>query len=553
MPSCKEAEQAYLTAYLSYARLLDDEDGVEQQQDAVQQQIEQTTGEIDTTQQKIAASALSRRRWRRVRRLSTGRPARKWRRRSSTRYSHLVRTASWRGCSKSSRTRGTMRSPRVSSKWDAGVTAEAFVDFAVAYEGAIFIASSLAGLVTVIGYGLLALSAVYALAIVGVDLAMAADSSIFDDLEGELRSERQNLQSLNQRGVQLTQRDATLSREIEMAAAAESSAYGEREKACGPTYPSGSLASHWGDPHVVTFDDTSYNFQQVGEFILSKSDADDFEVQVRQRPWDGTSLTVAEDSAVAFSIGGHRLGIYVQKLGVKTILDGTTITPKADVAYDLPGGGFVTNEPVAGQEIVSWPDGAYVIADYSGGFYLSLEISVPYSERGHLSGLLGNDDGNAANDITTRGGRTLPYPPTTAELYGPFSNSWRIKQSESLFEYGPGQSTETFTNLSFPYAIVSTSTLPSSERETASSVCHASGVVHEPFLDDCILDVAVTGSPRVAAATAGVQNFETFTPVPTEGPHCQPLSPGTGFDCGALHFRRRLNRDPRLDRWRRQR
>ena len=46
-----------------------------------------------------------------------------------------------------------------------------------------------------------------------------------------------------------------------------------------------------------------------------------------------------------------------------------------------------------------------------------------------------------------------PSPNTPfAELYGTYVNSWRISNAESLFDYGPGQTTETFTDLTYPDA-----------------------------------------------------------------------------------------------------
>jgi von Willebrand factor type D domain len=281
--------------------------------------------------------------------------------------------------------------------------------------------------------------------------------------------------------------------------------------ACGRTEPGGSTGTTWGDPHLVTFDEATYNFQQVGEFILAKSDRDDFEIQVRQRPWESTSTSVAENSAVAFSIGGHRMSIYAENPGVQTLVDGTAVTLTSDVPYPLPGGGTVTDEAWAGNEIVSWPDGAYVIVDYSGGHYLTLDVSVPAAERGHLSGLLGNDDGNPDNDITTRGGKTLPYPPTIKQLYGAFSNSWRIRQSESLFTYAPGTSTKTFTNKDFPYQIVTNGTLPGQEVQSGTAECEAAGVTSQPYLNGCVLDVSVTGDPGTATAAGGAQGFMNQT------------------------------------------
>ena len=113
------------------------------------------------------------------------------------------------------------------------------------------------------------------------------------------------------------------------------------------------------------------------------------------------------------------LGNYATTPGVQTLVDGQPMT-LSTMAHVLPGGGSITDDPSASQETVSWPDGSFVVADYSGGYYLTLEVSASKAQQGHLSGLLGNDDGNAADDIATRAGVAVPYPPTTQELYAVF-------------------------------------------------------------------------------------------------------------------------------------
>jgi hypothetical protein len=271
-----------------------------------------------------------------------------------------------------------------------------------------------------------------------------------------------------------------------------------------------TCATSWGDPHVVTFDSAYYNFQQVGEFVLTKSDLNDFQIQVRQAPFGGTSQTVAANVAVAFEVAGHRVGIYLANPGVTTRVDGAVVTLSAGT-YPLPGGGYILDSPSTDQEAVFWPDGSFASVNYAGVVYLTLAVSVAADQAGHLSGLLGNDDGNPQNDFTTSSGVVLPDPPSTAQLYGEFSNSWRITQAESLFDYGTGQTTATFTDLNFPYGLDSTSTLPPAVAAAAAALCQAAGVTAEPYLDNCILDVALTGDASAASAAATVQSFEGAT------------------------------------------
>ena len=74
------------------------------------------------------------------------------------------------------------------------------------------------------------------------------------------------------------------------------------------TYCSANQGRSYGDPHIVTFDNTSYSFQTVGEFILTKV-GDNFEVQARQKPQrDDFSL----NTAVAINLYGDRIAYYAE-------------------------------------------------------------------------------------------------------------------------------------------------------------------------------------------------------------------------------------------------
>jgi len=116
-------------------------------------------------------------------------------------------------------------------------------------------------------------------------------------------------------------------------------------------------------------------------------------------------------------------------------------------------------------------------------------------------------DGNPANDFTTRDGTVLDQkdPGFATKLYDPFAASWRITQAESLFDYGPGQSTAAFTKLDFPHAPATIDSLDAATRAKAEALCRAMGVSGEPTLSDCILDVGITGDSSYAASAAAVQ------------------------------------------------
>ena len=71
-----------------------------------------------------------------------------------------------------------------------------------------------------------------------------------------------------------------------------------------------------GDPHFTTYNGIHYNYQGIGDFVLTRSTVDQFDVQVRTRPvHDGSSVTIMSEAAatlcnhvVTFDIDAARTG-----------------------------------------------------------------------------------------------------------------------------------------------------------------------------------------------------------------------------------------------------
>ena len=270
----------------------------------------------------------------------------------------------------------------------------------------------------------------------------------------------------------------------------------------------------YGEPHLRTGDGRAFDFQSAGEFTLSRSPDGTIIVQTRQEPPSGTT-TVTLTQAVAMLVAGDRVGIYADR-NRRLVINGEIMT-RSDVAERLPGGGVVEAH---GSEItVDWPDGSrmtvHIYASFMNYNFTPSDALAPV-----LVGVLGNRDGNVSNDLTTSAGVVLdPTDPAFFDrLHHEFADSWRITQTESLFDYDPGETTETFTHREIPTARTSLASIDQAARQAAESLCRAVGVTSEPTLSDCILDVGLTGDPSFAGSAATVEAATADSPTkpPTE-------------------------------------
>ncbi|WP_253992264.1 SBBP repeat-containing protein [Myxococcus qinghaiensis] len=263
----------------------------------------------------------------------------------------------------------------------------------------------------------------------------------------------------------------------------------------------------WGDPHLVTFDNRSYDFQGAGEFIfVESSDASaPLIAQARMQPWvNNNRVTVM--TAVATRLGASRVGVYLTTGGHELRVDGTLTSVTVGDTVPVAGGGRILRRDAASY-VLSYPGGDKALVTLN-GTYMDYNFALKPSRRAKIRGLLGNYDGIATNEYALRNGTPLAPTLSFTELYvGPtsFAASWRISQAESLFDYASGQSTATFTILDFPASPATVNDLPATERDAARNRCLAGGVQAGVFLDSCTVDVAVTQDASFIASTVRVQ------------------------------------------------
>ena len=288
-----------------------------------------------------------------------------------------------------------------------------------------------------------------------------------------------------------------------------------------------------GDPHITTINGVHYDFQGAGEFI-SLRDPDGLEIQTRQAPiattfnpgpdaHDGLATCVSLNTAVAARVGKHRVS-YEPNLngvpdpsGLQLRVDGllTTLGP---AGHDLGNGGRVVQTAAPGGLQIDFPDQSALVvtpgwwADQS-KWYLNVDLSrTPATDgvgadagsfsTGGIAGVI--TQGNwlpALPDGTSMGPMPTSLHDRYVDLYQKFANAWRVTYKDSLFDYAPGTSTETFTMRNWPLenppcVIPQTKPVNPVSEAIAQRVCRP--VTDKNTHNNCVFDVMVTGNPGFA-------------------------------------------------------
>jgi hypothetical protein len=285
----------------------------------------------------------------------------------------------------------------------------------------------------------------------------------------------------------------------------------------------------WGDPHLVAFDNLHYDFQGFGEFVVVEStDNNPLMIQSRQS-WTNGRVTLHR--AVAAKAGNDRVAIYANQVPPLKV-NGTPVTLAVNESAPLDAGRV--RRVSTNRYVVSLQGGERIIADLNPstvyGSYIDLSFRLPGSRKGKVQGLLGNFNDIAGDDLALRDGTPMALPVSFMQLYHApinYAGSWRITQAESLFDYAQGETTATFTNLNYPTAPIYTSTLAPAAKAAAQQACMAAGVTDPILLDNCILDVGVSGEPAVANGAANVQAETQVMSV--NPPPATPASQGVAF------------------------
>ncbi|MGB5448689.1 MAG: VWD domain-containing protein [Woeseiaceae bacterium] len=265
----------------------------------------------------------------------------------------------------------------------------------------------------------------------------------------------------------------------------------------------GAGACSAGDPHLQSFDRVRFDFQGAGEYHFAKSHELDVDVQVRLTPY-GTSRSVSVTRALAIRSGETRITVDTNRDNLIEI-DGAPVLIRSGNQNKVARGSGVTLVRQNSTYRIVLP-GEVEVSFWTAKTHLNVEVSSGPSGIGTLKGLGGVDDGDPSNDFSLRDGTTLSIEEgglTFEQLYRQFGDSWRISQKDSLFDYSDGQSTASYTDLTFPDSQLTLADLDTNDRRSAEGICSAYGLQRGPVFDNCVYDVGFTGNEEFAAGYVG--------------------------------------------------
>ncbi|HMS13921.1 MAG TPA: VWD domain-containing protein [Microthrixaceae bacterium] len=273
---------------------------------------------------------------------------------------------------------------------------------------------------------------------------------------------------------------------------------------CDKRRPRGSSD---GDPHLLTMDGIAFDMMSVGEFVLASTpETDDtpaFDLQMRTAaaatPGDRYSLI----TALAVAYGDDRITLTAADYLSKP--DEIVVRHNGDTA-DIDGGrlgAFTLTRDDERDWTLAAPEGPELKLKYLNGFFV--DVAPPEATAARQVAMLGSANGDPLDDVRLSDGTPVnPYDPT--EVHGAFADSWRVTPETSRFDYRPGESTDTFTDRSFPDAFAE---LETDEFIEARRECHQSmgRAATTSELDACAFDVVASGEPTYADAYAEIVEF----------------------------------------------
>ncbi|XP_019849136.1 PREDICTED: mucin-like protein [Amphimedon queenslandica] len=199
----------------------------------------------------------------------------------------------------------------------------------------------------------------------------------------------------------------------------------------------------WGDPHITTLDEGSYTFNGLGEYVLLRTNSEDFEVQARTKlAAPNTTATVFSAIAVSDSNRSSTVEVRIDEMDPNefvVLYNGSDMSANLTSVNDTLEFTTVTVTRETTELIsIALSSGVGVNVTLRLAI-LSVTLNVPQSYMGNTTGLLGNFDQDNTNDFTSRNGTMISSNSTDANIFM-FGQTWQLlSNEESLFTYLNGQ------------------------------------------------------------------------------------------------------------------
>ena len=299
----------------------------------------------------------------------------------------------------------------------------------------------------------------------------------------------------------------------------------------------GSRAKTEGDPHITTVDNVHYDFQSAGEFTLLRGPG--MELQARHtpvatdgplppNPHTGLSTCASLNTAAAMRVGAHRVTLQPglsgkpSPEGLELRIDGKLVAYPGERGIALDGGGRIMRTPANGGIQVQYPEGTEVIV--TPGFwthyqvwYLNINVRSTRASFGVMGSLAPRNWLPTLPDGSELGPRPSSLAKRHDQLHVKFADAWRVTQTNSLFDYGSGMTTDDFTLKGWPEFQPKSCNLPKEwttnpevpkklSADVATKVC--SNLRDPSRRANCEADVILTGDETVAKTYLVTEKIE---------------------------------------------
>lgn len=250
-------------------------------------------------------------------------------------------------------------------------------------------------------------------------------------------------------------------------------------------------AASIGDPHLRSYDGLHFDFQGAGEYIYTQSASQDLIIQGRLEAF---GAHVSRNTALAIKMGKQRIGFYTAADDLAVLLDGKVVNFEKGIV-EVDEGAIYQSSSRPHRYTAVWSDGSQMRLKRRGP-YIDMEVSLAPARRGHVGGLLGDFNGEIANDISLSTGETIGLDEMSFKnLYQTFGNSWRVTDESTLFDYFGSESRAGFVNPDFPFFPLDTRDLEADPAALGLKDAkeHCLPLSGRPAFEACVLDTTMFG------------------------------------------------------------